>query len=353
MTGSRTSAATGSAAPWLVLGVLLVVPVLAMAGWFVVARADNPTAAAAPVGPIEVPVTHEDVTARTSVSVALVPAPGRQVATAASGSVTAAPVVGVVLQAGDVVLRVNDRPVRAFVADAPLWRVLKLGDKGDDTRRLQMYLSSLGYFSGAADGVFGSRLRAAVGRFNEDGGQGAAAYDFDPSSVAWIGTQPMTVAQSLVVVGVTVAPGTLVTEGPGTSAAVTVEEPQGGIATLGAFGDAADLAVGGAHVAYAPGSGMVTAPVAIEKVRSALAPATKGLAQVSATVPVRVAVVPASALVQGADGTVCVYPTADGVPVAVTPLGGGVASAQLPDDVPVTTVLANPGRVPLLHPCGS
>lgn len=348
-----TTLRAGSAAPWLVLGVLLVVPVLAMAGWFVVARAGNPTAAAAPVGPIEVPVTHEDATARTSVSVALVPAPGRQVTTAASGSVTAAPTVGAVLRAGDVVLRVNDLPVRAFVSDAPLWRVLALGDKGEDTRRVQAYLSALGYFDGAADGVFGSRLRAAVARFNADGGRGTHLYDFDPSSVAWIGAQSMTVAQSLVTAGASVGPGTPVAEGPGASAAVTVEEPQGGIATLGAFGDAADLAVGDAHVAYTPGAGIVIDPDDVELVRAALVPATKGVAQVSATVPVRVAVVPASALVQGADGTVCVYPSADGVPVPVTPVGGGVASAQLPDDVGVTTVLANPGRVSLAHPCGS
>jgi len=243
--------------------------------------------------------------------------------------------------------------VRALVADAPLWRALTLGNAGDDVRRLQLYLSSLGYFSGAADGIFGSGLRTAVARFNADGGRGAAAYDFDPSSVAWIGSEPMTVAQSLVAVGATVGPGTPVAQGPGTGAGVTVEEPQGGIAALGTFGAVADLAVGAAHVPYTPGVGIITAPDATEQIRAALAPATKGVAQVSATVPVRVAVVPASALVQGADGTVCVYASADSVPVRVTPVGGGVASAQLPDDVAVTTVLANPGRVQLLHPCGS
>lgn len=353
MRAARPQAAAGSAAPWLVLGGLLVVPVLAMAGWFVVAHADNPTAAAAPVDPILVTVAHEDVTAQTVVSIALVPAVGAQVTTSASGTVTKAPTVGSVLNAGDVVLRVNDLPVRAFVGDAPLWRVLTLGDKGDDVRRLETYLSALDYYTGELDGDFGANLRAAVARFNADGGRGTTDYDFDPASVAWIGTQPMAVAKSLVAVGASVGPGTAVVEGPGTSAAVTVTEPQGGIATVGEFGDEADLVVGDARVAYTPGSGVITEPDAVEKIRAALEPATSGVAQVSATVSTRVATVPASALVQGADGTVCVYPSADAEPVAVSPVGGGVGSAQLPDDVAVTTVLSNPGRVALLHPCGS
>lgn len=353
MRSVRLRGSSDSGAPWLVLGVLLAVPVVAMAGWFVVANAANPTAAAAPVDAILVSVTHEDVTAQTVVSITLVPATGTQVTTSAAGTVTEAATVGSVLHAGEVVLRVNDLPVRAFVGDAPPWRVLTLGDKGADVRRLETYLSALGYYAGEADGDFGASLRAAVARFNADGGRGTKDYEFDPASVAWIGTQPITVAKSLVAVGAIVGPGAAVVEGPGTSAAVTVEEPQGGIATVGEFGDAAVLVVGAARVAYTPGSGVITEPDAVEQVQAALEPATSGVAQVTATVSTRVAIVPASALVQGADGTVCVYPSSDAEPVEVAPVGGGVASLQLPDDVEVTTVLSNPGRVALLHPCGS
>lgn len=353
MKTARPRGASGSYAPWIVLGGLLLVPLAAMAGWLVIARADNPTAAATPVSPVLVPVTHEDITARAVVSVEVVPAPGQQITTSAAGTVTEAPAVGSVLAAGDVVLRVNDLPVRAMVSDAPLWRALVFGDEGEDVRRLQAYLAELGYYTAEADGVFGSRVRAAVGQFNADGGRGTRDYTFDPASVVWVGAHPFVVTTALVAVGAAVGPGTAIAAGPDQSAAVSVGEPQGGIASMGDFGDSAELVVGEARVSYVPGSGAITAPDAVERVRAALEPATSGTAEVDAVVSRRVATVPASALVEGADGSVCVYPAVDAEPVIVNPLGGGVASAQLPDDVPLSTVVSNPGRVALLHPCGS
>ena len=47
---------------------------------------------------------------------------------------------------------------------------LRKGSRGDNVRRVQEKLRSLGYYSGAADGVYGSATEAAVKRFQHDRG---------------------------------------------------------------------------------------------------------------------------------------------------------------------------------------
>jgi len=343
----------GAAAPWLVLGVLLVAPVLLLGGWWLVARADNPTRAAAPVEAVVAPVAREDVRAESTVTVKVGDAPGRDVTAAATGTVTRAAQVGVVLGDGVEVLRVDDKPLRAMVSSAPAWRAVTVGDKGPDVTRVQEFLASVGYFHGKADGIFGQPTRQAVEAFNVDAGLGRGVATFDPATVVWVGPEPLTVADVLAPEGASLAPGTPVVRGPGRHDAVVVTEPQGGIRAVGDFGDQATLVVGGVSVSYVPGSGSVGAPADVEAIRAALAPAAEGVAEVTATQARAVAIVPASALVQGAGGTLCVYASADASPLVVQPVGGGVGSVQLPSDVPLQHVLANPGRVALDQPCGS
>lgn len=349
--GARSDA--GSAAPWLVLAVLLVVPLLALSGWWLVARGDNPTRAAAVEGPVVVPVTREDVRAQATVGIELVTTPGRDIAALGSGTVTQAVVPGTTLDQGAVALRVDDRPVRVMVSSAPPWRSLGPGDRGEDVARLQEMLAALGYRAGAADGRFGATLARAVAAFNVDAGLGPDVTSFDPATVLWVGPEALVAAESLAPVGTVLAPGTAVARGPSRPASVTVTEPEGGLGAAGAFGDAAVLAYGGASVPYAPGSGAVTAAADVAALAAALGPVPKAAAQVTAVQARPVAIVPASALVQGADGTICVYPAVDEAPLAVTPVGGGVGSSQLPADVALETVLANPGRAHPVTPCGS
>lgn len=352
MNRRRMRQSARSWAPWTVLVGFLAVPVFVYGAWWLVANADNPTAEAEPVKPIIVPVAFEDTAARANVSVAVQPSDGRQVFTRSSGTVTSAPRPGASLHQGDVAMEVDDMPIRAFIASAPLWRSLSVGDTGPDVGRLEAYLADLGYYDGAIDDVFGKGLRAAVARFNADAGK-EKAYAFDPATVVWVGEERLVVAESLVDVGDVVGPGSPVMQAPSGVASVSVGEPQGGIAALGDFGDNAELAVGSARVPYTPGSGLVTDPTSVELIAAALAPATDGVATITATQSRHVAVVPASALVQGPNGTLCVYSSPDADPVSVTPWGGGVASAELPSDVGLTQVLTNPGRVALTHSCGS
>lgn len=357
--GHRTGVAApgtaddGSVAAWLVLTVLLVVPVLVLGAWALVARADNPTQAAAPVDPVVVAVTRQDVRAQTSVTIKLGDAPGREVVTGATGTVTAAPAVGVVLDDGVEVMRVDDRPLRALTSPAPPWRSLAVGATGADVARVQEFLLAAGYYRGPVDGTYGRAMRASVEKFNVDAGLGKGVSTFEPATVVWVGPEPLTVAEPLVAVGAVVAPGAPVLRAPVRHAVVAVTEPQGGVSSAGQFGGGAELVVGAVVVPYVPGSGSVTAQADVDLVRGALAPVLEGVAKVRAVDSQEVDVVPASALVQGADGSLCVYASQSASPVLVQPLGGGVGTVHLPVELPLEEVVANPGRLTMEVACGS
>lgn len=342
-----------SAGPWTVLVVLLVVPLLALAAWWAVANENDPTQAADPVEPLVTAVQRQDVRAEAAVTVTLGEAPGREVASAVDGVVTQVVDVGTTLGAGAEVLRVDDRPVRALVAAAPPWRELRPGDRGPDVARVQQLLVEAGYLAGAPDGSFDVATRRAVERWNVDAGRGRGVTSFDPATVVWVGPEPLVVTEVLAPVGTRLGRGVGVVRGPTQHDVVVVTEGQGGVRSAGDFGDGATLTVGTASVPYVPGSGAVTAAADVLTLRDALAPSTEGSGQVQALQPVPVVVVPASALVQGADGALCVYETAGSAPLVVEPVGGGVGSVQLPGGTAITTVVSNPGRVGLDHPCGS
>jgi peptidoglycan hydrolase-like protein with peptidoglycan-binding domain len=76
--------------------------------------------------------------------------------------VTAAPLAdGGQLRNGDVVLRVNSRPLFVFEGSFPAWRDIGEGDSGEDVAQLQAALGELGY-EVPADGEFGPLTRQAV-----------------------------------------------------------------------------------------------------------------------------------------------------------------------------------------------
>lgn len=348
--GSAASTGTSAARAWLVLTTLLTTPLFVLGGWWLVARAPNAAAAAGIVEAVLVPVVLEDVRSETSVSVELVEAPGLDVIAEVSGIVTEGPTEGALLGNGDLVLRVDDRPLRAMVSVAPLWRPLQLGDEGPDVRRLQDYLAALGYEPGSSDGTFGPAVRTAVEAFNRDRGLDGPV--FVQESVVWVGPEPLLVADGAVAEGTAVFPGAVVLTGPSQLESLRVSEPPGGLAALGDFGQEVTLVIGSAEAPYSVGSGSISDDGALRVIQGALAPATDGVARVVAKESHRVAVVPASALVQGLDGSLCVYGGSSLDPVAVTPIGGGVSSAYLAPDLPVAEVLANPERVSLDVPCG-
>ena len=339
------------AAAWWVSGAVLVIPLAGLAAWSAVATMADPTASGAAVEPVVVAVDTAQRTPSVTVSLEVVTRPGRQVAAAGAGMVTSVVRAGGVLRGGDEVFTLDDRRVRALQSGRPLWRDLAPGDKGDDVARLQEYLTGLGYQPGAADGRYGAGTGRAVREFNTDAGAAAPVPNvFSLSSVVWIGPGELPVNEVLVAPGVRVTPGTTILTGPGEPVSVKVSEPEGGIADIDGQ---AVVALGKARVGYQLGSGMVSDPESVAALAGALGPSGKGTAEVAAAQPTAVMVVPASALVTGADGTLCVYPDADTAPVTVSPVGGGNSTVLLPADTALTQVLTNPHAVGVAVECGS
>lgn len=337
---------------WVVVGALLVVPAVGLGAWAATAAVPDPTEAGAQVEPVLVPVVAAERRASGAVTLEVRQSDGRTAPSAASGTVTATVPIGAVLDDGAEVARIDDRPVRAMVAAAPLWRTLARGDTGDDVRRLQEYLVATGHLTTAPDGVFGASTARATAAFAREAGLPKGTTTFDPAWVVWVGAEPFEVHAVAAPVGTQVGPGTPLLTGPSAATAVAVAEPQGG---LGAeLGDVAELVVGEVRVPYVVGSGGVTDPEDVAAVVGALAPVTSGTGQVQAAEATPVLSVPASAIVTGSSGAVCVYPSASAEPVVVVPVGGGASTVQLdPAAVPgdLTSVLVDPAVVDGLTPC--
>jgi peptidoglycan hydrolase-like protein with peptidoglycan-binding domain len=80
-----------------------------------------------------------------------------------TGVVTQLPPPGEAIAAGDVLYRVDTRPVVLLKGDEPVWRDLKTGmSDGADVEQLERNLGSLGWFAGLPDEHFGSDTAAAV-----------------------------------------------------------------------------------------------------------------------------------------------------------------------------------------------
>lgn len=66
----------------------------------------------------------------------------------AKGTYTALPAEGDRIDCGDVLYRVNDRPVVLLCGSVPAYRDLRIGDTGEDVRQLNRNLHRLGYDAG-------------------------------------------------------------------------------------------------------------------------------------------------------------------------------------------------------------
>jgi peptidoglycan hydrolase-like protein with peptidoglycan-binding domain len=339
MTSRRASRTRRTAV--LALGVLIAV-LAAGSAWWVQHSTPSPITADEPSGPLVVPVTTGERVDRYGVGVAAGYEDGVAVGLQAAGTVTHLPLAaGDVLENGSVVVVVDDAPIVAYASDAPLWRDLDTGARGQDVARLQRFLRELGLYRGGDDGRFEAATARAVRAFNTQHGKPDQGSAFTVSSVAWIGPSPVHVATVEVAAGSTVAPGSVVVRGPRRPTSIAVTEPTGGIPA----GSDYELVVNGLAAPYVPGSGAITDPQAVAAIAASLGTTGEGAGQVTSTGGESVLRVPASAIVVDPSGASCVFEDVDGDPVAVTVLGGTLASAELAPEAALTRVLANPLRV--------
>lgn len=125
-----------------------------------------------------------------------------------SGTVTALPEEGEILEAGDVVVELDgDRRVVLLDGERPAWRTMREGTKGKDVRQLEVALKDLGYRGEAfkPDQEFGEATTAAMKDWQED-------LDVATDGVADLGEViftdgPVRIEELEVTLGQTVRPG--------------------------------------------------------------------------------------------------------------------------------------------------
>lgn len=90
----------------------------------------------------------------------------------AFGTVTWVPDEGAILEPGDLLYRVDERPTHWATGTVPTYRTLERGAKGDDVAQLERFLQSEGYLDDGAevDGTFDAALTAAVKQWQDDHG---------------------------------------------------------------------------------------------------------------------------------------------------------------------------------------
>jgi peptidoglycan hydrolase-like protein with peptidoglycan-binding domain len=90
---------------------------------------------------------------------------GSTISSPAAGTITAIAAPGDTVGRGDVIARIDERPVVVLLGSTPMWRDLVVGDEGDDVLQLETNLSALGFDPDGAvtiDGVFTSATSVMV-----------------------------------------------------------------------------------------------------------------------------------------------------------------------------------------------
>jgi peptidoglycan hydrolase-like protein with peptidoglycan-binding domain len=204
-----------------VVVVLVAVVVAAGGAVFVWAGRDQPAAPAATRALPTVPVTRGTLSTSVRQPGELGYAGTYQLIAQLSGTVTAVPALGQVVDRGQRVLAVDQRPVVLFFGDVPLYRPLADGATGADVRVLEENLSALGYGGFTVDTRFTAGTAAAVRRWQssldvtETGTVEAGAAVVAPAAVRIESVRPVT--------GEVLSPGSVVATATGTGHGVRVE----------------------------------------------------------------------------------------------------------------------------------
>jgi len=238
---------------------------------------------------------------------------------------------------GDIVARVDAKPLIAMMTKTAPFRDLRQGDHGTDVRLLQSWLSDLGFLDSKPDQNYDSGTAAAVKKWQRSVGDTVTGR-FDLGSVVWVGSAMFVVGAMSVVPGQSVVAGETLFSSAAMAQSVKVVEPPGGIQQSG---DQV-LEVGNASVPYVTGSGAVTGTDNVLAISAALGASGEGIGRVRSAVPVTTKLLPASSIVTDRSGRTCVFESVDGPAVAVTTLAGGLGGVIVADSFPLSEVLANP-----------
>lgn len=213
-----------------IVGLGISVALIAAAGVAVAARGGGAGAAAAGAADDEpavssVAVARRDLVARTEVDGTLGYSGTLRVAGQSQGVVTAVPEAGTVVERGQPLYWVDNRPVLLLYGDLPAWRRLAAGmSDGPDVRQLEANLVALGHATEAeltVDEKFTTATTAAVKRWQKAAGVEETGV-VEPGQTVF---QPgaFRVAEVKVEKGSPAPPGQPVLTGTSTSRVVTVD----------------------------------------------------------------------------------------------------------------------------------
>ncbi|MGW1427537.1 peptidoglycan-binding protein [Streptomyces sp. NPDC002431] len=118
--------------------------------------------------PATATVTRADLVRSTTVDGTLGFARRRAVKSAVEGTVTVAAAEGRTLTRGQALYELNDKPVTLLYGPVPMFREMKLGDRGSDVLQLERNLRDLGYGAGLyVDVRYDAATEAAVERWQK------------------------------------------------------------------------------------------------------------------------------------------------------------------------------------------
>jgi len=335
--GVAAGVAVGVLVPLLVAGTVA----------FVVAER-SPLDSAAEPAPLVGTIDSAQRTDQTNVALSVELADARGPSLRASGTLTGLFVApGDAVASGQVVARVDAGDVLAYTSDAPLYRDIARGLEGSDVATAQALLTAWGYAAGTADGKAGVATERAIKAFNVDHGFGKNNPVLSLAALTWIGPEPVSVGEVKVHAGDEVSSGAELFTTSASLARITVTEGPGVPQDAELV-----LVVADVTVPYIAGSGAVSTPEDVVLVAGALSASGEGVGTIQRATPITVATVPAGAVVSDPAGATCVFPSVDGAPVPVTPLGGSLGTIDLDASLAGQPVLFNPRDVRQDLSCG-
>ncbi|HKE98835.1 MAG TPA: peptidoglycan-binding domain-containing protein [Actinomycetes bacterium] len=156
----------------IVIAIVAVLMVGAAGTVFALSRDDDAETAAPAVQTALAEVKKQDLVKRETLDGTLTYDDTRQLVGQAQGTVTAIAPEGQTVARGDVLYKVDSRPVVLLYGARPAWRALSSGvDAGDDVRQLEISLRKLGYDPDGdmtVDREFDSATGNAVKRWQDD-----------------------------------------------------------------------------------------------------------------------------------------------------------------------------------------
>jgi peptidoglycan hydrolase-like protein with peptidoglycan-binding domain len=286
------------------------------------------------------------------VSVTVVPGPSRTLTSAAGGRLTSfSCAVGSRMTSGTSAFSVDGAPILLLATGVPLWRDIRIGDRGDDVAALQTELTRLG-FGANADGKWGARSQNAYeSLLRKRGMRLDLSGRVSAERIAWLPSETAAVMNCAASVGDTVEPTQAIARFAAGLASATVVMGIGS----GAKAQTGDrvIVVDDARIPL-PADGRLTDQEALDTIansfgyRQAMSGTDGGPGdqqpsiafQAVLTTPLRVAVVPPSA-VYGLEGDRgCVRQRGGSVPVSI--VGSQLGETLIRSDHALSRVELNP-----------